>query len=161
MKYNKGFIALVVALIAVVVLVTVGYVLQTKEVNVSDLIDVSSCKKLSRDFDTKIDTDNGECDKWDIDKKPIWVGGKLVSISQMSKASENPYGRNEFSLTFKGDQKQGNIYINTKNEIIPYEVNKFYKFDLGNKCKLRRSMASSGGFSDPTLDALEELKKCN
>jgi len=64
-------------------------------------------------------------------------------------------------LTFYGSEKQGMMYIGTEKEIIPYETGRFYKFDLGNKCKLMTSMASSGMFSDPHLDALEHLEKCD
>ncbi len=120
----------------------------------------TSCEKLAKNFDDKIDSINAsECDEWITEgKKPIWVGGKLIEVSKRYNAA---YDRNEFILTFQGLQNQGKIHIGTKNESIPYETGKFYKFDLGNKCKLIYSMASSGMFSDPKLDALEHLPECD
>ena len=121
---------------------------------------INSCNKLSKNFDLIIDSSNFvECDGWNVNNQnPIWVGGKLINISKIYVDS---YKRNEFTLAFQGYKKQGNLYIGTKNEIIPYEIGKFYKFDLGNRCKIVRSMASSRMFSDPDLKELKELKQCN
>lgn len=142
------------------VLVVGGYFFSNKKINIIDLENINSCNKLSKNFDLMIDSTNlVECDGYNAsNQNPIWVGGKLINISKIYVDS---YKKNEFTLTFQGFKKQGNIYIGTKGEIIPYEVGKFYKFDLTNKCKLNRSMASSGMFSDPNLSELGGLKQCN
>ncbi len=139
-----------------------GCVQQTKTSNVTltHNTQIDNCRELSKNFDARIDTISvAECDKWVTEgNKPIWVGGKLINVSKTYITS---YKRNEFTLIFQGSQKQGKIYIGTKNESIPYEISKFYKFDLGNKCKLIYSMTSSGMFLDPNLDTLEYLQECD
>ncbi len=44
----------------------------------------TSCEKLAKNFDDKIDSINAsECDEWITEgKKPIWVGGKLIEVSK-------------------------------------------------------------------------------
>jgi len=118
------------------------------------------CEDLTLNFDAKIDSlDYDGCNRWSREgKKPIWVGARLINITRIYNEA---YERYEFKLTFKGYKKQGDIYIGTKNESIPYEVGKFYKFDLSRECWLIYSMASSGMFSDPELNALEHLKECD
>ena len=154
---------LIIGIIAIFgILVISGCVQQTKTSDTTVIPDtqVDTCEELTNNFGVKIDSIGAaECDKWATEgNKPIWVGGKLIDISKTDSAA---YERNEFTLTFQSSQKQGKIYIGTKSESIPYEIGKFYKFDLGNKCKLIYSMASSGMFSDPNLDALEHLQECN
>ena len=138
---------LIVAAVLIAVIVTSGCLQQ------------NPCEELAKNFDAKKDSIGPEaCNAWSESREPIWVGGKLINVSKMYQPG---YERNEFTLTFQGFETQGNIYIGTTNEGIPYEIGKFYKFDLGNKCKLLYSAASSGAFSDPDLDALEHLEQCD
>ena len=155
---------LVIGIIVVIIVILMGiFIQQTQTPDTTSITDnqINTCEGLVNNFDVQIDSNrHTECDKWVMEKKPkpILVGGKLIEIS---KTDGEAYERNEFMLTFKGFQKQGKIYIGTKNESVPYEIGKFYKFDLGNECKLIYSMASSGMFSDPNLDALEHLPECD
>ncbi len=109
----------------------------------------NDCDELSKNFDDKIENIMTECLEWD--EKHIWVGGTLTDIS---KNYNSAYKRYEYTLTFKGYEKKGKIIIGT-SKAIPYKINQFYKFDLGNVCKLIYSSASSGMFYDPNLDALQ------
>ena len=113
-----------------------------------------TCEGLAKDFDAKIDSiDAAECDRWaEEGNPPIWVGGTLLDISKTSTPD-----RNEFTLTFQGLARQDTIIIGTAEEDMPYQIGTFYKFDLGRECMLLYSMASSGMFSDPSLDALQPV----
>lgn len=111
-------------------------------------------QKLATNFDENIN--KLDCDKWNNGENPLYMGGRLISIE---KVRNTGYERNEFILTFQGKEKQESIVIGTKEENIPYTTGKFYKFDLGRKCRLMLSMASSGLFYDPELNALEEIKE--
>ncbi|MFH1404429.1 MAG: hypothetical protein ABIH11_09195 [Candidatus Altiarchaeota archaeon] len=117
------------------------------------------CLELSKSFDANIDSVGAaECDEWASNgSKPIWVGGRLTSIT---KTYSEAYDRNEYSLTFKGLDKEGRIHIGSRQASIPYKTGVFYRFDLGNKCRLIYSMASSGMFSDPELNALKKIDEC-
>jgi hypothetical protein len=117
------------------------------------------CKELSSNFDAKINSINPEeCDKWDFGKNPIWVGGTLKN---MSTTYDSWHNHGVHSLTFVGIKKEGIMRINTNISEIPYQIGKYYKFDLGKECVLFYSMASSGSFYDPNLTALEHMECTN
>ena len=147
MNHKHNYITVIVVILATVLIS--GCTQQTQP----------TCESLAKNFDAKIDSISiTTCDKWADGSKPIWMGGTLISISKIYNSA---YERNEFTLTFQGFENQGKIYISAKNNELPYEIGKFYKFDLGNKCKLFQSMASSGMFSDPNLNVLEHLAICD
>ncbi len=118
-----------------------------------------TCEELSKNFDEKIDSITKPlCDKWVVEKNPIWVGGTLVDVS---KIYDRSFDRYVHRLTFQGLKTKEDIIINTyQTDTIPYKVGKFYKFDLANNCPLISSAASSGNFFDPDLNALEPVE-CN
>jgi hypothetical protein len=116
----------------------------------------NTCEQLAINFDKNIAVaDVGACNQWQAEgSKPIMVGGTLINISKIYSES---YQRNEFTLTFKGSEKTGNIYIGTKLDTVPYHVGNFYEFDIMQKCRLIMSAASSGMYYDPNLSSLQEL----
>ena len=84
--------------------------------------------------------------------KNIVVGGVLINVSK----SINYYIGFQRTLTFKGNERETIMYLFYRNdsESFPYELNKFYKFDLN---EVRLSGAHSGQFMDPELNKLQEI----
>lgn len=59
-------------------------------------------------------------------------------------------------LTFQGNKKSGELFLYTVEDAnLPYEIGKFYKFDLSNIDKFSQR---SGSFVDMELNKLEQLE---
>lgn len=139
-------------ILVIIAIVLIFVVLSTK---------VNTCEELSMALDSEKQIDPARCDQYFAEnQKPILVGGKLIDTSKLSTPwyGEN---RSEFTLTFKGFKKERRLRIATGEEAVPYEIGKFYRFDLGRECPLIHSMASSGNFLDSDLNALEHLEECS
>jgi hypothetical protein len=158
MKQTLYRIICIIAILALIIIS--GCAQQTKTSAGPATTKPGICEALTDDFDAYIgQVDTTVCDRWETEgKEPNLVGGKIVNIS---KVYNEAYTRNEFTLTIKGSSKLGQIYIGTQGSSIPYEVGRFYRFDLTNLCPLMRSAASSGMFYDPSLDALEHMHECD
>lgn len=114
----------------------------------------NNCKKLAQELDAKI-TNRGS-----VGGNTGIVGGKLIKISQLwyYLPSDEEYGKITYTMTFKGIDNEGYLYLRTlSNTSLPYEIEKFYKFNLNNT---RLSGMLSGVFIDSELDALKHLPEC-
>lgn len=118
----------------------------------------NKCNDLKNAFDersgkggrgTAIIATTEECDAGN----PIIVGGTLLEIT---KGDEGIYGY-YYRLNFQGDTETSELYMNSGEEQLPYQVGTFYKFDLQNRCKNRYSMFTSGSFSDPNKTNLQAM----
>lgn len=121
----------------------------------------SDCAQLKENLDITAYFGLGDFNCAEKDAFPIWVGGILRNIT---KSSATGYNRDEYRMTFEGVKKSRTIavsifYSNSKE--LPYEIGKFYSFDLRKHCTLMTSSASSGMFYDPDLNALEHLEECD
>ena len=123
----------------------------------------NECDKLTKEFDKQAKIVNGnigleECTTYDPDTgivdtvKGITVGATLLDIKSRYI---NAYYH---TLTLKGDKKQGTISIKSSQPTIPYQIGKFYKFDLGRVCSNYFSAGSGGRFLDPSLNALQAIE---
>ena len=112
---------------------------------------MSECDVLAKNFDEKINhVDAQLC--WGSPEEE-WIGGTLVNVSK----NHHPLGFYTYKLYFIGKEKGEYISIQTNKKDFPYEVGKFYKFDINKKCDLLFSAAMSGQFPDPYLNELEPL----
>ena len=143
---------IIILLVIGILLITGCAVEQKKPENIAKTL---TCEDLSKNLDNFPRESNFCAKRLDADNhQPIWVGGTL------KKVSERPYNEaysKEFILTFQGYEKQRSIYIHTNQNVNPYKVGQFYKFDLENECKSMLSMASSGSFYDSELNELKPL----
>ena len=116
-----------------------------------------SCKYLLNNLDKYNDfpTLGSDCQNYQLDQNPIWVGGELLNISVVNDTS---YNRNEFTMVFQGEKNLTYIYVGAVNETLPYLVGNFYRFDISRKCYLIHSAASSGNFYDPDLNAFYKME---
>jgi len=160
---------LIIGLIAILSILFIGGCTYRSEISNTPLISdaqvisdtlVADCEELNNNLNVKMDLIGvSKCMEWASEGKSIWVGGKLINISRVNNPA---YDRNEFGLTFQGPQKREGISIGVKvGQSLPYEVGKFYRFNLRNTCALLQSMASSGMFYDPNLNNLEHLSECD
>lgn len=111
-----------------------------------------SCNDLAKNLDEKIIDTNNPPGKFIISDFEGVVGGTLIAISNDTFIR----GHNGYLLTFRGIEKEGTLSFGTISEDdFPYEIGRFYKFNLANKNQY--SAALSGAFIDNDLDKLEEI----
>ena len=108
------------------------------------------CEELLKNFDKVITDRNNHPEPSRMQTMDIVVGGTLIEAKESDFGFE---GYNDYILKFKGRDKEGWFYYQTNSEdTFPYEVGKFYKFDLSD---IRLSGYHSGIFIDNDLDKLE------
>lgn len=121
-------------------------------------VKIYDCNQLSTNLDSHRSFSPRVCSDWETnDYEPIEVGGLLINID---KSYEEDNERYAFVLTFQGILSHRDIRITSKNDTLPYEIEKYYRFDLGNECFLMDSTTSSGNFADPELTSLKRMELC-
>jgi hypothetical protein len=113
---------------------------------------MEDCNALAAAFDNTLQTN------WaSVCPVNAWVGARLLA---KSVSYDSWYHRYVTSLTMAGLEKQTELQITsgaTTVSQVPYEVGRFYKYDVGGMCRLIFSSASSGMFYDPGLQALKPV----
>lgn len=120
------------------------------------------CEELAQKLDEKIIDTNNPPGRFIINGFDGVVGGKLVKISEpfYYVPSDEENKKVTYNMTLKGINKEGDLFLRTSSgSTLPYEVGKFYKFDLKNRNQYSSQL--SGVFMDPNLDALEHLPQCD
>ena len=113
---------------------------------------INSCEKLAKNLDKKIVDTNNPSGRFIISGYTGMVGGTLINI----KNNGQDRNSNSYTLTFKGINSEGNLYlITSSNSELPYKIGQFYRFDLKNKNQY--SAAVSGSFIDHELDKLTPI----
>lgn len=121
----------------------------------SDQKERTYCDRFKESFDENIDGPYaGQCENWHNGDNPIWVGGTLIDIEQHDVSTKKWI----YELYFIGDKKKGIIYIETNITMLPYSLNRFYIFDLGNKCPYLNSGGSKGNlYLDEAMKEFAEI----
>jgi hypothetical protein len=139
-----------ILLLTLIVITGCGY--DTSQDNSPNINPELSCEDLAKNLDEKIIDSNNPPGNFRIQGFEGVVGGTLISISNDTFIRDH----NGYVLTFRGIEKEGKLSLGTvSEESFPYEIGKFYKFDLANKNQY--SAALSGAFIDNNLDKLEEI----
>ncbi|PIN90613.1 hypothetical protein COU57_03080 [Candidatus Pacearchaeota archaeon CG10_big_fil_rev_8_21_14_0_10_32_14] len=116
---------------------------------------INNCKKLAERLDneavSKISLGK-RCDDWEDKQLPLYVGGYLENMTRTKD-----YDYYTYTLVFKGIKNRLIILIETKEDSIPYNTGKFYKFNLNGQCRLSYLSTFSGKFYDPYLNKLKPL----
>lgn len=119
--------------------------------------DKTECDLLKEAYDEKINYfDAVECNKVELfEIENVYVGGTLLNTSwEYDKVLK----RYEHRMKFVGDEIEGWIFILSEREQIPYEVGKFYKFDLIRKCDFLKSSTDIGFYNDEGFKELVEMR---
>jgi len=156
---DKVVLIFFIGLVFVVIGVFVGLILFFNlDWNSEKIIveDKSECILLMEAFDEKINYfDAVDCNKvelFEIDN--VFVGGVLLNVTTIY---DKVLKRYEHGLNFFGGEKEGWIFILSERETIPYEIGKFYKFDLIRKCDFLDSSTDIGFYNDAGFKELKEM----
>ena len=109
----------------------------------------NNCTQLKDNFDLAAGLsldDTGFCEYENNTEilGPLWVGGTLKNIESVYSSVYNRY---ENKLEFQGNNKKRTIWINLQTNTFPYQIGKFYKFNLRGECFYRDSNTSRGSFA--------------
>ena len=131
------------------------------------ILGISGCKQenicddLSEKFDvvdSSFSYDN-YCRNQNGERDTILVGATLIDVSTFYyDVDAQPWSDSYYhTLKFKGIDEELITFIISDQEVLPYEVGEFYKFDYGRICSHIGSGVNSGRFNDLDLNALEKL----
>src|SRR3989344_1183927 len=88
---------------------------------------INSCEKLAKNLDKKIVDTNNPSGRFIISGYTGMVGGTLINI----KNNGQDRNSNSYTLTFKGINSEGNLYLITSSnsELMPLKVS-VYEFEF-------------------------------
>jgi len=107
------------------------------------------CNRLAGNFDKEA-ADGSLFPQLDLEESE--VGGTLISIEFLEGYKSMAEDLEGYKLYFKGIDEEASLLLTTTvGNVLPYQENSFYKFDLND---IRFSGAHSGEFVDRDLDKL-------
>jgi len=121
----------------------------------------SSCSELAKKLDAVIFDTQNPPGRFTVQERDGWgfVGGTLTGIENLGVDQSRGYYN--YVLKFKGLEKEGELFLITKNSAsFPYKIGKFYSFNLQKLTDIKYSAALGGSFTDGGFNELR-LVDCN